>query len=94
MRVPCLRRGWRGRAAGGFQTQSWGWVSFSEVSLSFSSCSCHDSAQLPPGSDGGDSDVGCVPPPGTELHEVSISNEAVLEVICMDTPARREQGRE
>ena len=93
MRVPCWGRGWRGRAGGGFQTQSWGGVSFSEVALPFSSCSCHDSAELPPGGDGGHSDVGRVPPQGTELHGVSVSNEAVLEVICMDTPARRRQGR-
>lgn len=62
-----LGKGVEKRRGGGFQTQSWGWVAFSEGTLPFGSCSCHDSAELPPGSDGGDSAVGCVLPRGTDL---------------------------
>ena len=68
-------------------------MAFSEGTLPLGSCSCHDSAELPPGSDGGDSAVGCVPPRGTDLHGMSTAHEAMLEVIYVDTPARRPQGR-
>ena len=88
-----LRKGVKKRRGGGFQNQSWGWVAFSAGTLPFGSCSCHDSAELPPGSDGGDSAVGCMPPRGTDLHGMPTAQEAMLEVIYMDTPARRPQGR-
>lgn len=68
-------------------------MAFSEGTLPLGSCSCHDSAELAPGSDGGDSAVGCVPPRGTDLHGMSTAHEAMLEVIYMDTLARRPQGR-
>ena len=49
-------------------------MAFSEGTLPLGSCSCHDSAELPPG-------------------RRSTAHEAMLEVIYVDTPARRPQGR-
>lgn len=76
--VPCWGRDRRGRAGGGFQIQSRGWVPFSEVALPFGGCSCPDSAELPPGSDSGDSDVDRIPPQGTDRHgkSVAVSNSS------------------
>lgn len=69
-------------------------MAFSEGTLPLgNSFPCHDSGNLLREVAGGGSAVGCVPPRGTDLHGMSTAHEAMLEVIYMDTLARRPQGR-